>query len=60
MTLDEIQKALEPLRPEVVAAETGLSISTIYKYRDGRAKNPPLETVRKLSDYLTERLERRP
>lgn len=53
LTTDEIQERLQALRPEVVAADTGLSISTVYKYREGRAKSPPMETVEILSDYLT-------
>ena len=52
-TLDEIMDGLQKLRPEVVAAETGLGITTIYKFRGGRTQNPSHETVVKLSEYLT-------
>ena len=54
LTLDEIADRLKDVRPEVVAADTGLSISTVLKYRDGRATSPPLDTVVKLSDYLSD------
>lgn len=52
MTLEQIADALQDVRPEAVAAETGLAASTVYKYRAGKITDPPLQTVRILSDYL--------
>lgn len=52
LTLEEIQAALQDLRPEVVAADTGLAASTVYKYRAGKITDPPHETMRVLSEYL--------
>ena len=60
LSLDEISKALQGCDLTAVAYHTGMHINTIRRYRDGDVTDPPLETVRKLSDYLTERLERRP
>lgn len=53
LTIDQIRDRLQHIRPEVVAAETGLGISTIYKYRNGEVAKPPLATVQALSDYLS-------
>lgn len=53
LTIAEITERLQELDPFMVAFETGLGLSTVYKYRAGNAKSPPLETVRVLSDYLT-------
>ena len=54
LTLDEIQKALEGCDLTAVAFHTGLHFNTIRRYRDGRITDPPLDTVQKLSEYLTE------
>ena len=54
LTLDEIKGALTGCDLTAVAYHTGLHINTIRRYRDGDVIDPPLETVRKLSDYLTE------
>jgi transcriptional regulator with XRE-family HTH domain len=59
MGLTEIARRLKAMRPEVVAVDTGLSMSTVYKYREGRAKNPPHETLRTLSEYLKRNGKRR-
>ncbi len=52
MTLDQIIRALADRRLAVVADATGLTRETLRRIRDGKAKKPAHETVRKLSDYL--------
>lgn len=52
LTIEEIQERLKERRPEDVAAATGLSISTVYKYRDGRTQRPTHDVVERLSAYL--------
>lgn len=51
--LNEIQKALALHRLEVVAAETGLSYNTVRRYATGVVVSPPLESVQRLSDWLS-------
>lgn len=52
MTLEQIAKALADRRLAVVASATGLTRETLRRIRDGNAKRPAHDTVRKLSDYL--------
>lgn len=53
LSMDEIRKALQGHRLEVVAAETGLSYNTVRRYASGVVVNPPMESVQRLSDWLT-------
>lgn len=50
--LHEIRVLLGDRRLMLVAEATGLHYNTIRDIRDGRRKNPTIETVQKLSDYL--------
>lgn len=52
LSLDEIRRALQGCDLTAVAYHTGMHINTIRRYRDGDVKDPPLETVKKLSEYL--------
>ena len=53
MTLTEIQAALSDRNIREVARRTELDADTIYRYARGEVVDPPLRTVRILSDYLT-------
>lgn len=55
MTLEQIEKALQGHRLEVVAAETGLHYNTVRKYAEGRAVNPPAATMAKLEAFIKAR-----
>lgn len=50
MTPDEIRKALADHNLSAVAKATGLSVDTLYRFRDGKA--PSLATLEKLDAYL--------
>lgn len=52
MTLEEIKKALQDRRINIVAEETGLHYNTIRNIRDGKNKNPTYFVVTALSNYL--------
>jgi hypothetical protein len=58
LTLDEIRTRLVGLNESEVSYRTGLHVNTIRRYRAGLVTDPPLDTLRRLSDYLTGR--RRP
>jgi rhamnose utilization protein RhaD (predicted bifunctional aldolase and dehydrogenase) len=52
MTLEQIADALQDRRLSVVAEATNLTRETLRRFRDGRAKKPEHETVRRLIAYL--------
>lgn len=52
-TVEEIQQELRAHRLEVVAAETGLSYGTVRRYARGIPTRPPLDTMRRLSEWLS-------
>lgn len=47
-----IRKALLDRRPGVVAERTGLHVNTIIRIRDGKEKNPKVQTLNVLAAYL--------
>lgn len=51
-SLEEIRRALQSHRPEIVAAETGLHYNTVRRYASGVVINPPLESVQRISEWL--------
>lgn len=51
-SIEEIRRALQGHRLEVVAAETGLSYNTVRRYAAGVVVSPPLESVQRLSEWL--------
>lgn len=53
LSLEEIQKALQGCDLTAVAFHTNLHINTVRKYRDGAVIDPPLDTVKRLSKYLS-------
>lgn len=53
LSVKEIAERLQDRRLDKVAEATGLHRNTIMKYRDGEVEQPYLDTVQKLSDYLT-------
>jgi len=50
--LEWIRKGLTDRRPIKVAKMTGLHVNTITDIRDGKNKNPKLDTLNKLAFYL--------
>lgn len=52
MTLQQIADALRDRRLSVVAEATDLTRETLRRFRDGKAKKPEHETVRRLIEYL--------
>lgn len=51
-----IQKKLEKLSPKQVrsiAEQSGVSLGTLLKIRNGQIKNPGIETVRAIYPFLT-------
>ena len=55
MTLDQIRHELQDRQAMAVARATGLHFQTVRRIRDGGVKNPSMETVKALSDYLEQR-----
>jgi DNA-binding Xre family transcriptional regulator len=55
LTLEEIAERLKDRRLSVVTQITGLHENTIAAIRDGKNTNPTLETLAKLSAYLSVR-----
>lgn len=53
-TMEEIRAGLRQHRLEVVAAETGMSYTTVCNYLSGRVKNPRVVYLRVLNDWLDE------
>lgn len=54
MTLPQIIDQLRDRRPGMVAEALNVRVSTIIDIREGRTRNPSYETVKALSDYLTQ------
>lgn len=54
MTLNEVRAALQDRRLEKVARATGLHYNTVKAIRDGKSSAPTWQTVKALSDYLTD------
>lgn len=55
LTLDQIKEKMADRRVRAVADGTGLHHQTIYEALKPTA-NPSYETVKKLSDYLTQQV----
>lgn len=53
LTLEQIRKRLEPMNLALVAKACGIHYNTLYRLAKTDA-NVSYETVKKLSDYLTE------
>jgi len=52
LSLKEIQEGLQDKRLYTVARSTGLSYPTLRKLAEGKAKNPTIETLKAVSNYL--------
>lgn len=52
MTIEQIEKALQDRYVSAVADGCGLSRQKVSAIKNGRAKRPTYETIRKLSEYL--------
>ena len=48
-----IRQGLADRRPGIVADCTGLHVNTVIRIRNGKEKNPKLETLNRLATYLT-------
>lgn len=55
MTIDDIRRQLQDLRPSRVAEATGLHPNSIRDIRDNPAANPTYKTVKAISEYLEAR-----
>lgn len=55
MTIEEIRKQLQDLRPARVSEATGLHANTIREIRDNPHANPTYRALKALSDYLESR-----
>lgn len=55
MTIEEIRKQLQDLRPVRVSEATGLHANTIRDIRDNPQANPTYRALKALSDYLESR-----
>ena len=55
MTIEEIRKQLQDLRPVRVSEATGLHTNTIRDIRDSPQANPTYRALKALSDYLESR-----
>lgn len=58
LDLDTIKQLLSDRNLAEVARRTGLSEFTVGRYARGEVKEPPVSTVRTLSDYLTGKVAR--
>jgi transcriptional regulator with XRE-family HTH domain len=54
MTLDEIRSSLRDRKVRAVADAIGVHNQTVYSILNDRTHNPKYDTLRKLSDYLSE------
>lgn len=52
LDLKEIQRQLQDRRLSSVSRATGLHYNTVYKIKQGNARNPSYQVVKALSDYL--------
>ncbi len=55
MTIEEIRKQLQDLRPIRVSEATGLHFNTIREIRDNPNANPTYRALKAISDYLESR-----
>jgi hypothetical protein len=55
MTIEEIRKQLQDLRPVRVSEATGLHANTVRDIRDNPQANPTYRALKALSDYLESR-----
>lgn len=53
LTVEKIKEHLQDRRLLVISEATGIHYATILAIKTGRVTNPSYETVRALSDYLT-------
>lgn len=51
-SLEEIRVALQQVRLEVVAADTGLSFHTLSRYAKGKVSDPPMDSIQRISDWI--------
>ena len=58
MTLDDIVKSLHDRKATVVAQEIGMSYQTVWRIARGDVKSASYKTVKKLSDYLTQKVNK--
>jgi len=54
MTLEQIRQQLADRRLSVVAERTGLHYQTVWRISAGEAERPSYETIKRISDYLTD------
>lgn len=52
MTLEEIRARLRTHKLTIVAEETGISYSVLYRIYTGRQNKPDYETVLKIVEFL--------
>jgi DNA-binding phage protein len=52
LDLAEIRQKLADRKLAVVAKATGLTYMTLYRLKEGIERNPTLNTMQKVSDYL--------
>ena len=51
-TPEEIASALQDAKLEEVAYETGLNYFTLVRYRAGKVRRPPHDSIRRLSAWI--------
>lgn len=51
-TMEEIAAALQDAKLEEVAYETGLNYFTLVRYRAGKVRRPPHDSIRRLSKWV--------
>lgn len=56
MTIEQIEQTLQDRNVAAVAAGCGLSRQKVSAIKNGRAKRPTHETIRKLSNYLEQKI----
>lgn len=57
MTIEKIVKALQDRNLKEVSRQTGISVVTLSKIKNGHSANPRYETFSKLSEYLKSTVE---
>jgi DNA-binding phage protein len=53
MTLEQIRDGLRDRKLKMVAKETGLHYHTLLRIAQDEDTNPTIDTVQRISDYLT-------
>jgi DNA-binding phage protein len=53
MTLEQIRDGLRDRKLKMVAKETGLHYHTLLRIAQDKDTNPTIDTVQRISDYLT-------